>query len=291
MLVPREWTSGLISLVQVIVPFQDASTRAATAVRGSFEAALPPVSGELHDQLAREKAALEHQVAALSVRLKELRDEVEVLAGTRLWEVDGQRIGARGRLIPGRVITSDLLPWHSSRLLNAGTLQGVKPGAPVVSQYFELHHGEASGARDGLAILLREVLLGYIEDAGTHTSHAKLLSDISVERKVRIGRRTDDGFTVTGGFFWMVGRGRGRMEIHDVEYRDIEDGIIAVGDVVLSARSSETDTAGLPAPMKIGEITDARTDRENPLLSILTVQSPLAAEPLSRVYIYDPDTE
>lgn len=291
MLMPREWTSGLMSLVQVIVPFQDASTRAATAVRGSFEEAPVPVSGDRYDELARQKEALEHQVAALSVRVEDLRDEVEVLTGTRLWEVNGQRIGATGRLIPSRVITPDLLVWHSSRLLNAGTLQGVKPGAPVMSQYFEIDHGEASGARDGLAILLREVLLGYIEQAGTHTSRARLLSDIGAERKVRIGRRTDDGFTVVDRFFWMVGLGHGRMEIRDVEYRDIEEGLIAVGDVVLSAQSDETDTAGLPAAMKIGDVTDIRTDLENPLLSILTVQSPLEAEPLSRVYIYDPDAE
>ena len=130
---PQRWTGGLISLVQVIVPFQDAATVAADAVAQVGLVRSAAVPGEAYDALAREKAAVEHEAAALAARVEELERDVRVLTATRLWEVAGRRIGASGRLIPARVITEDILPWRSSRLLNAGSVQGVRDNAAVVS--------------------------------------------------------------------------------------------------------------------------------------------------------------
>ena len=154
-LLPHRSTGGLISLVQVIVPFQDAARQTAESLRSSLHGEPDTVSGAAHAALAKQKAALEHQVAALSVRVAELEEDVNLLKGTRLWEIDGERIGARGRLVPGKVITSDLLPWRSSRLVDTGALQGVRAGTPVVSAHFTIDRGAAHGAKSGLALVLR----------------------------------------------------------------------------------------------------------------------------------------
>ncbi len=285
LLLPHSWTAGLISLAQVLVPFQDAAATAAEAVAGALTDDDHPVPASEHKALAREKTGLEHQVAALTVRVEDLEKEVGILEVTRAWQVNGHRIGMDGRLVPARIITEDMLPWRSSRLINAGSLQGVQHGSAVVSRYFIIDRGENDGVRSGLAILLREALIGVIEKTGTHTSRVKLLSDVSVERKVRIGRFTEEGFETQDRYFWLAGRGGGVMEIRDVEQRDVENGLIKTGDVVLSA--PEVDV--LPAAMTIGKVVKITQDRDNPLLAILTVQSPLDEGSLRRVYVYDPE--
>jgi cell shape-determining protein MreC len=294
-LFPQRWTGGFISIVQVIVPFQDAATVAADAVSSLGEVRPSAVPGEAYDALTREKAAIEHQAAALAVRVEELEGEVAVLTSTRLWAVADQRLGASGRLIPARVISKDILPWRSSRLLNAGSVQGVQDGAAVTSHEFTVDRGEDAELRSGLAILLGETLVGEIEQTGTHTSRVKLLSDVSVQRKVRIGRWTlvrdsnlaPSRFVLLDRYFWLTGRGSGRMEIRDLELKDVETGVIQVGDTVLSDPQSDV----LPAAMTIGKITTASADRDNPLFAVLTITAAVPEESLHRVYIYDPQIE
>jgi len=295
-LFPQRWTGELISLVQVIVPFQDAATVAVDAVSSLGDARPSSVPGEAHEALMREKAAAEHQAVALAARVEELEGEVALLTATRMWSVAGQRLGASGRLIPARVVSQDILPWRSSRLLNAGSVQGVQDGAAVASQVFTVDRGEDSELRSGLAILLGEVFIGTIEQTGTHTSRVKLLSDVSVQMKVRIGRWTGDRtrardsnlapsrFSLVDRYFWLTGRGSGKMEIRDVERKDVETGVVQVGDTVLSDPQSDV----LPAAMTIGKITVASADRDNPLFAVLTIAAAVPEESLRRVYIYDP---
>lgn len=283
-LFPQRWTGGFISLVQVVVPFQDAATVAVDAVSSLGEVRPSAVSSEAYEVLAREKAAVEHQAAALAARVEELEGEVAVLTSTRLWAVAGQRLGASGRLIPARVVSQDLLPWRSSRLLNAGSVQGIQDGAAVTSQVFTVDRGEDAEVRSGLAILLGEVFVGTIEQTGTRTSRVKLLSDVSVQMKVRIGRLMGGRFVLVDRYFWMSGRGSGRMEIRDMERKDVDTGVIQVGDTVLSDPQSDV----LPAAMTIGKITVASADRDNPLFAVLTIAAAVPEESLRRVYIYDP---
>ncbi|MHC4698061.1 MAG: rod shape-determining protein MreC [Planctomycetota bacterium] len=301
-LLPGSWTEGLVSLVQVIVPFQDATSTGADVVAGAFERDAAPVEPAVHEALERERAALEHENASLALRVAKLEDEVGLLTATRLWGGREGGIGARGRLIPARVITEDILAWRSSRLINAGSLQGVRNGAAVASRLFTIDRGEDGGVRDGMAILRGEVLIGLVQQVGTHTARIKLLSDVSVEMKVRIGRFNRGGnresydpqsairipqssFAALDRFFWLTGRGDGIMEIREVDRRDVEAGAIQVGDIVLSDHSDDT----LPAPMTIGKIVRIDPDREKPLLSTLTVKSSVDNDSLRNVYIFDPE--
>ena len=105
------------------------------------------------------------------------------------------------------------------------------------------------------------------------------------QMKVRIGRLTEKGFVTREPYFWLTGRGGAVMEIRDVDRRDVQEKHIQVGDIVLSDPMSDM----LPAAMTIGRITAIEPDRNNPLLSILTVHSEVDEASLRRVYVYDPD--
>lgn len=274
-----------MSLVQILVPFQDAATATVDAAVGIVSSAPSSVPGDVHEKTVRDKAALEHRVAALTMRVTELEQENAILTGIRLADFDGRPIGITGRLIPARVITRDILPWRSSGLIDTGSLRGVRRGATVTSRLFAIDRGAEEGVGDGMAILLSEVFVGVVDSTGTHTARVKMLSDVSTRIRVRIGRFVEDRFVLAGPDFWLAGRGGGRMEIRDVDRRHVKSEIVRVGDVVL-ADPSEGLT---PSALTIGKITAIDPDRKNPLLSNLTVTSPMDLDSLRRVYVYDPD--
>jgi cell shape-determining protein MreC len=285
LLLPHEWTGKLISIVQIIVPFQHAATSAADAVVDVVRPGPRAVPGEEAAVLERQKIALEHQVAAMATRVAELEREVEVLTAMRLWNAGGRQLGALGKLVPAKVITEDLLAWRSSRLINAGSLQGVQRGAAITSRAFTIDQGNAAGVRGGLPVLLREVLVGIVDQVGTHTSRVRLLDDPKTAMKVRVGRLSDGGFAPLGRYFWLTGHGGGTMEIRDAERREVEAGLIQVGDMVLSDPMDDI----LPSAMTIGRIERIESDHKNPLLSIVTVNSELDEHSLRRVYVYVPE--
>ncbi|MBI4719537.1 MAG: rod shape-determining protein MreC [Planctomycetes bacterium] len=284
MFVPRRWLGPLVSVMQVLHPLQRTAEDAADSLARAVQGEPPAVAAGEHAEVLREKTALEHRLAALTLHAAKLEDEVRVLTATRVWEVDGKRIGARGQLIPARMLGRDLLPWRDSRALDAGSLKGVASGAAVVSNLLTLDRGQNDGLSDGMAVLLAETLVGTVEQVGVGTSRVRLLSDVNVQMKVRIGRYRDGTFTPLDRYFWLAGRGRGLMQVRDVDRRDVDAGHLAVGDTVLA----DPATARLPVPMAIGKVKTIEPDRDKPLLAVLTVQSAVDAETLDRVYVYDP---
>jgi len=278
-LLPRRWTQPLMNLVQVLVPFQDA---ASSAIQTGKDA----ISGAESDPSELEVSACENQVGALSMRILELESELDQLTATRFGRGGFQGLGPRGRLIPARVLTSDMLPWRDSRLISAGTFQGVQGGLAVTSAHFTLSGGESGGHRSGLAIVLAETFLGWVDQVGTHTSRVRLISDVGVSMKVRIGRLNEQEFAAMEGYYWMVGKGRGTLEIADIDRRNVEAGHVLAGDVVLS----DAESTSLPAAMRIGTIARIDPDRDHPLLAIATVETAVDPAALRRVYIYDPQS-
>jgi cell shape-determining protein MreC len=263
---------------------QDATSGMLQSVTERFESVAGTVPRSDYETLARTQAAMEHRTASLALRTAELEKQVELLTATRMREVDGGRIGARGRLIPGRVLADDLLPWRSSRLINAGSASGVPGGAAVMSNYFSIETGDVEGLHPGLAIVLGETYVGVVDQSSWHSSRVRLLTDPSTEMKVRIGRAGDDGFRIVERYFWMVGLGGSLMEIRDVEAREVSAGTVDVGDWVLS----DPLDPGLPSALVIGRVSQIETDRKNPLFSVLTVESAAPLDALERVYVYDP---
>jgi cell shape-determining protein MreC len=274
---PRPWIRRLGALTQILLPFQHAASSAADS--------LSPEPGL--DSSAAAKAAAEHQAAALAARVQQLEAEVKLLTATRLWDINGQKIGAKGALIPARVIAGDLLPWRSSRLIDSGTATRVSAGDPVLSAVFTIDRGADEGARGGLAIVAGETLIGFIDHAAGQSARVRLLSDPQSAMKVRIGRVTDHGLEGPDRYFWLAGRGPGRMEIEDAEMQDAQDGRIRPGDLVLSDPEHEL----LPAALVIGSIERIDVNRDKPLFAVLSVRSAVDEKPLRRVYVYDPGAE
>ena len=283
---PESWTSWMSSLSQVATPTpaQRGIGAAVDLVEGRLVSDLPEATPEEVEASRRHRIALQHEIASLNLEIDDLNDRIDALTAIRNWSMDGQKL-AGGRLIPADVISDDLLPWRSSHLLDAGSLHGVSRGAPVASSYFTIAMGAAEGIQSGMAILHREVLIGVVQDAGTRTSRVRLLSDVGTARKVRIAQNVDGvASEPLDPTFWLEGRGQGRMEIGNVDHRDVKAGLIQVGDYVLS----DPFSGELPTAMVIGRITAIEDDHENALLRILTVTSPIADRDLHHVYIYDP---
>jgi cell shape-determining protein MreC len=285
LVIPRAWSAKLLSLVQVFVPFQDAAILTADSVAEGFGPTAPPVPSEQFEQIQREKEAAERRFAAVSLRAQQLENQVVLLTAAREWNAGGQPLGAQGKLLPARVVAEDLLPWRSARTINVGLLQGVAPGSTVTSHELDIDRGTADGIAGGQAILLGESLLGFVDEAGSHIARVKLLSDVDVQMKVRIGRLEGDAFQSLDRYYWLIGKGRGQMQIRDVEAKEVQGGIIRTGDMVLSDPQSDS----LPAAMVIGRITHIESDRDNPLFAILTVEPAVAPDSLRRVYVYLPN--
>lgn len=282
---PQSWTGGLISLVQVLVPFQDGATAGVHLVADVGHGGSSSVSAEAYQSLLDEKNALDNRLASLALLVNELEEEVDLLHATRLWAATDSHLGARGQLIPAKVVGEDVLPWRSSRWVNAGSLQGIRPGSAVTTNHLEIVGDDANAHQSGLAVLLGETLVGVVgQQVGTHTSRVILLSDVSVERRVRIGHVTPEQLQVVDGYFWLKGRGGALMEVANVDRRLVREGGIEIGDFVLSDPADPM----LPAAMVIGKVKSIRPDRANPLLNILTIESSVNQKSLRRVFVYSP---
>lgn len=282
---PKPWTTGLINLVQVLLPLQDAAGSVADAAARLASGEGESVPRAAYEELERERAALSHQVAAMGARVSELEEQVSVLAKTRLWEVDGDQMGTQGQLVPARVLAKDLVAWRDARVISTGGLQGVRRGDAVTSQSLRLGAGSDQGLRTGLGVLLAEVLVGTVEELGTQACRVRLFSDPGAAMRVRVGRFTSAGFETSQRVFWMTGRGAGRMHIDDVERRDVDVGVVQVGDLVLSDRGAME----LPVPLTIGTVAGIEDDRDNPLLVNVTVTAALDTASLQKVYVFVPE--
>lgn len=278
LLLPQRWTKRLAGLTQVLVPFQDAVASTADGISARVAMSPAPAGDDLSAQAAG------HQAAALAVRVQQLEADVKLLTATRTWDPAGRRIGARGRLIPARVLTEDLLAWRASRLVDGGTAKGITIGDPVTTAQFTIEPVAGEGVRSGLGVLTGEVLIGIVSQAGSQAARVRLLSDPDSAMKVRVGRLTAQGFEGPARYYWLVGLGPGRMELKDAEAVDVEAGLIRVGDLVLSDPEDEL----LPAAMMIGRVAAVDANREKPLFAVVSVTAAIAEKSLRRVFVFDP---
>lgn len=273
-LLPASMTQHAASFAQLFVPFQDAVCRAADIAAGTLTSA-----GVDHTRDSeRELHALRSTIVSLAAQNQWLRGENETLTGVR-----GRGLGNRGRLIPGRVVADDPLPWRDSRLLLGGLRRGISRGDGVMSRHFSVDLGDADGARTGLAVLGAEILVGVIDQVGSYTSRVKLLSDPATRMSVTVGRMGETSFSRVEASFWLVGGGHGRIEVREVDHRYVTDGRIKTGDVVLTRE----DDPFLPPLVTIGVIHRITVDPENGLLYVLTVHQPLRIDELRRTYVVD----
>jgi len=269
---PPSITGHAAGLLQVLAPLQN-------AVGGATDVAESLVRGESpSDDARRDHAGLQSLIATLATQNEALRQENE-----RLTRVRERGLGVRGRLIPAHVIAEDSLPWRVSKTLLAGTQRGVRRGDAVISEYFSIDLAVPDAVDAGMAVLSAETLVGVVEQVSPFASRVRLLGDPATRMPVSIGRVAEGRVAVMEESFWLVGRGRGRIEIRDVHHQYVRDGEIQIGDVVLT----QPDDPRLPPSINIGTVTTMTPDPDNGLLYILTVDPGLDAGDLNRVYVVD----
>ena len=276
-MLPRDLTGRLLSVAQILAPFQDWSTRAASAATDAVAVAGESVSRTDHEALQREKQILQHQVNTISAGFDALQRDFQDVSGVRARGLSG------GKLLPARTMGDDVLAWRRSKLIGAGSSGGVKLAAAVTTHMFSIDAGQGLNVREGLAVISGEVLLGFVDQVGTHASRIRLLTDRDSHLRVLISRIEGGQYLPLDAEFWMVGTGAEALEVRDIDHRYIKSGAVAVGDTVLSVG----DDPRLPVSLTVGSVTRVRPDPDNPLLHILEVNPAVDYGQVRKVFVFD----
>lgn len=280
-MLPTRLTGKFLNLVQVILPFQDWTSRSADAVTDVVTPSGESLSAEDAEKIRRENAALKHRLASLSGDYEDLSN-----AYASATQIRDRGLG-QGRLIPARVVAGDAFAWRKSRLINAGTLSGVREDSAVASHHFSLQLDDADVVREGYSVLRAETLVGFVEQVGTHSARVRMLTDKSTALRVLVARAATGKFYPLSSEFWLVGTGSDSMEIRDVSHNYVkstdDETNIRVGDYVFTSR----DDPNLPASMTIGTISEISQDPENSLLYVLKVVPAITPSDLRQVFVVD----
>lgn len=266
---PAPLTAPLASIMQIFVPLQHLFSALLPGL------ADPPADG---DALADPRVEmLRNRIAAQTMEIRRLRHENQALAHLRQLGLQG------GRLIAARLVAADSVAWRESRLIDQGTLRGIRRDAAVISSYFT-SVGGADGVADGMSIVSGEVLIGEIVETRTHTARVLLLTDPEARpRVVRIVHEGDSGAEVLDAEFLCRGIGQGSMAIREVDHNYVQQGKVKPGDRVVTAAGD----LNLPCEMVIGRVHEIRRDDDNAVLYNLTVKPLLDVSRLGRVYVID----
>lgn len=272
---PQRWTRPFGHVMQLFAPAQQAINGAADGAADAIDKlAQGTVSGAEHTELMRRTTQLENRVLALTQQVHDLQQQNEDLARLRTGS-----LGARGQLIPTRVVRFDAVDWRDGVVLDRGESSGVRAGDAVVAM---LSDDAPSGG--GLAALLSSVFIGRVTEVAPYTSEVQMLSDPESGIQVRIGRVAGGRFVEVDADFILRGVGHGRMLIIESPRRHSESGAIRVGDAVVSLEGQN----GLPQSLLIGRITEINEDPDHPVsLDRLEVRPMLNLADLTRVYVAD----
>ncbi len=280
-MLPTRLTGKFLNFVQVILPFQDWTTRSADAVTDVVTPSDKGLSADEAQKIRRENAALKHRLASLSGDFEDLSNAYAHATQIRDRGLD------QGRLIPARVVAGDAFAWRKSKLINSGTLSGVREDAAVTTHHFSLQMDETDVVREGYSVLCAETLVGFVDQVGTHSARVRLLSDKATALRVLIARAATGKFYPLSSEFWLVGTGDHDMEIRDVSHNYVkstdDETNVRVGDYVFTSR----DDPNLPASMTIGTISEIRQDPDNSLLYILKVVPAMNPGDIRQVFVVD----
>lgn len=288
LLMPRDFLAPARDMTQLIALPQTAATRVAEAVAGSAQAiSHPPVPAEEHEKLLHEQQAAENENIALRQQVIQLQAIVGDLQHIR----GREGFPGNAQLIPARVVAWDAVPDRESLLVTKSRSPEVRRGDWVASR-LAVQAGSQDGLQEGLAVLARESLLGWVEQTAPYVSRVVLLSDRYSNRVIRVyvaavGRKGREPQYVlhdgTPAEFALRGIGNGKMKILDINARFIDEDLIRVGDVV----TTDGHDPAMPLTMVIGEIESIERIRNQPLLCEAVVKHRCDPGDLSRVYIVD----
>lgn len=286
-LLPTDFFGPARVLTQLVAVPQWAAHQASQRVAEPIQAlTAKPMAAEEQARLQRHDEALENENTVLRQQVYELQLTIQEL--TLLRKQSQQRDGV---IIPAPVVALDAAPGRDSILLGKGKIQGAKREDWVASRLL-VQVGQQDGVQGEEAVLARETLIGRIEDTSPLTSRVVLLSDQYTNRamKVRIMHFDDQSqrflqVTSAGRIaeFVLRGAGAGKMIVPDIRNDFIDAHVVAVGDLV----TSDPQDPKLPLGMVIGEITELRHNKDNPLLYDAVVQHRYDPKNLSQVFIVD----
>lgn len=258
-------------------------------VRGAGQAidnlAESRVSTDEHDQLQREKIALENRLAALSQQVEKLRADNRRLTAVR--NMPGFPKWAR--LMPAKVIADDGSHWRESLWVGKGSGARVRSGDPVASRIF-VQAGSENGVADAYHVLAGECLIGWVEQVNRWTSRVVLLSDPYANKALRVrivGTQAPQGADNVPDrgeqVYVLHGAGEGKMIISDIPVREKDAGWVRRGDLVVT----DPNNPQFPMCLTVGSITQLEVNRKNPLYCNAVVEPRLNPEALSEVYVVD----
>lgn len=274
-------------MAQVLALPQWAVHRAVlSATRPLKDLAREQITAEQQARLEETAKALENENVVLRQQVESLKQTVDELTLLRQNGLPGD-----GMIIQAEVIAGDAAPHQDSFLVGKGRSRGVKYKDWVASRLF-VRAGVQDSVRDEAAVLARQCLIGWVEQAATFTSRVVLLSDPIANRGVlthiaHYDRETGqprqvllDGQLAP---FVLRGAGDGKMIIRDIKDDFIKAGVIAKGDLVLS----DPHDPKLAQSLVIGEIEELRHNKDQPLLYDAIVHHRFDPQSLGQVLIVD----
>lgn len=274
--VPRSWLSRLAAVVRLI---PSSAPSGGSLPVGDLIPTPTSLTVEEYQRLVTEKETLLNQGAALSARVRDLEEENRLLLRAR-----SASLGVSGHLLEAEVISEDPAFWRRSGHLNQGRWAGIQVGHLVLSRFFSAKVSSGH-PQNATAALLGEVLLGVVDEVQGPSARVIWISDPDFEMEVLLARQTSAGIMLGQKPYWMRGAGEGLLHIVDVDQRDVDQGLVAEGDLVLARPSG----SALPTAMRIGTVRSIQPDPQHPLLRTLEVAASLPADRLEKVYLYIPD--
>ena len=174
---------------------------------------------------------------------------------------------------------SDPVPGRDRLQLPRGRVHGVEPGDWVASRLLA-HAGREQGVSDHAAVLARECLIGWVEEAFSHTCRVVLLTDPVANRAMRVRIVGRDGKLT---HCVLEGAGGGKMRIGGQIHDDlVARGDVRVGDAVVSAGDER-----LPFPVVVGRVAKLERNREKPSFHDAVVEPRLDPKDLGEVHVVD----
>lgn len=275
-------------VVQVaLVPFADGGMYLATTFRSHMA---DVTSGRVSQEEARK---LQEQVAqyrrendylvdySLAIR-KQLMD-LSVLS--KAFEPTNK---FAWKLIAGRIVMADSLPYGRTRVINVGGDNGVRPGEKV------LLTDRAKAVTRDLPVVAGSVLVGRIAESSAQAARLQLVTDSGFRQRVRVFRDPHNRRDVAvEGKLLPLTLANSAVDVPDLQgdgaggmiIPNVQDYLgIAVGDRVVTRDAD----LYLPAAVAVGEVTAIRKYNDQPKFLILVVRPAVDLESLRDVYVVVP---
>ncbi len=278
-LLPMQWTSWMGMVFQPVAMVKLFFLSSSHAVTGGG-APRPADSAQLNPEaLWRENEELKRLVAHQSLQIDQL--EKNLRTAMRIQE---ELHDSRARLIIALVVGHDASPKGATIEISRGTRDGVSLGDWVAAAPPESDDDNSEGKVSGYERLMRQSLIGKVQDVLQYTARVRLTTDPAVgPLQVRLAKTLPSGsLRFHEDQPLLYGRGDGLMEIREAKQKFDKLGY----DLVL------TDVAGGRNGILLGRVTDSRAMAASALHFNLDVKPLIEPRALARVYVISrPDSK